>query len=294
MSISIDYFKLKPEFVINSFLIKPGMKIKKEFKYFLVTKDLYTYYLILKNYLKYPYLIFENIYYWFKKAPDGYPIPPSKLIFLVVGNISPKSYLNEGQYVISNMISLLKNCSIDIHNFKRILDFGCGSGRLIRHLHSLNGVELFGTDYNKKLIYWCKKNLPFARFKLNNLSPPIDFNDNIFDFIYSRSIFTHLDESLQKKWMGEFHRILDKNGILLFSTHGDFFIDILTENELREYKSGKLIFKGTEYKGSNYSASFQNNKHVIDKLLSGFNLLSYIPGKSNFKQDIYILKKVID
>ena len=92
--------------------------------------------------------------------------------------------------------------------------------------------------------------------------------------------------------MSEFQRILNKNGILLFSTHGDLFIDTLTEKELKEYKSGKLVFKGDEFIGSNYSASFQNNKHVKEKLLNGFKLLLYFPGESNFEQDIYIIKKI--
>jgi SAM-dependent methyltransferase len=90
---------------------------------------------------------------------------------------------------------------IDLNN-KRILDWGCGPGRIIRHLPNVigSGCEYFGTDYNKKSIDWCSKNLPNIHFNNNSLNAQLPYEDNFFDVIYGISIFTHLSEQLHYDW----------------------------------------------------------------------------------------------
>lgn len=49
---------------------------------------------------------------------------------------------------------------IELKN-QKILDWGCGPGRLIRHLPNIigSGCEYHGTDYNVRSIKWCSENL---------------------------------------------------------------------------------------------------------------------------------------
>ncbi len=238
-----------------------------------------------------PSLLYKDIYYRIKGAPDGYSFPPYQFITLIIGQTSVYSYYEGGKEGIKKIISCLEKCSIDVKDFKKILDFGCGSGRLIRHLSFLKESELYGTDYNQDLIKWCQKKLPFAQFQVNRLEPPLDYESNTFDFIFLRSVFTHIDETLQKKWLKEFCRVLGNNGILLFTTHGDQFLNILSEKEKTEYNSGKLVVKNMEYKGSNLASSFQSPKFVENVLLENFELVSYFPAEKNAEQDLYILRK---
>jgi len=76
----------------------------------------------------------------------------------------------------------------------RILDWGCGPGRIIRHMPELldDKSEIFGTDYNEKSTEWCKTNLPEIDFRTNGLSASLEYDNNYFNVIYGISIFTHL------------------------------------------------------------------------------------------------------
>ncbi|GAB4244277.1 MAG: hypothetical protein Kow0027_03880 [Saprospiraceae bacterium] len=80
---------------------------------------------------------------------------------------------------------------------KKILDWGCGPGRIIRHLPEVinNNCEFFGTDYNPASIEWCSANLPGIHFYNNSLNAQLPFPENTMDLIFGISIFTHLSEN---------------------------------------------------------------------------------------------------
>src|SRR3989304_7134195 len=92
----------------------------------------------------------------------GLPIPPGKLINLVLGSEDISWFLSSGKLGVESMQEILKKNELSLDEFEAILDFGCGVGRVMRHLHHINGPCLFGTDYNQDLIAWCHKNLKFA------------------------------------------------------------------------------------------------------------------------------------
>ena len=66
-----------------------------------------------------------------------------------------------------------------------VLDFGCGSGRLLRHWKASDRLRLHGTDYNADLIAWCQRHYRFARFSVNPLAGPLPYPDASFDFFAS-------------------------------------------------------------------------------------------------------------
>ncbi len=126
-----------------------------------------------------------------------------------------------------------------------ILDWGCGPGRIIRHLPQLldNSCKLYGTDYNKKYIQWCIRNIPGVSFNHNNLQPPLLYSNNMFDIIYGISIFTHLSESMHFAWFNELIRILKPGGILFFTMQGEAFRMKLSESEKNLFDAGKIVVK---------------------------------------------------
>jgi Methyltransferase domain. len=101
----------------------------------------------------------------------------------------------------------------------------------------LKKAKVYGTDYNRKLIDWCRQCLPFAEFETNELSPPLAYRDAQFDFIYAFSVFTHLTESLQQGWLAELSRVLKPGGHLFLTTQGAAFA--------QEYASSDGLLTGT-------------------------------------------------
>lgn len=94
----------------------------------------------------------------FKKNNPNVKLPPDYLIYESF-QINYQKYYTDGKKT-AEWLSRHLGKHIDLKD-KRILDWGCGPGRLIRHLPEIinNGCEFFGTDYNESSIQWCSNNL---------------------------------------------------------------------------------------------------------------------------------------
>jgi SAM-dependent methyltransferase len=104
---------------------------------------------------------------------------------------------------------------------RRALDFGCGAGRILRHLLAEAQVaELHGVDIDEPSIDWLRDNLaPPLHVAVNGERPPLRFGDRHFDLIWAISVFTHITEEWSA-WLLELHRILRPGGLLIASFHG--------------------------------------------------------------------------
>src|ERR1043165_6802310 len=64
-------------------------------------------------------------------APDAYTLPPPGLVFLVTGEFDLNKVYSSGADEIGRLRSALQASDVDAARLRRVLDFGCGSGRLI-------------------------------------------------------------------------------------------------------------------------------------------------------------------
>jgi SAM-dependent methyltransferase len=104
----------------------------------------------------------------------------------------------------------------------RLLDWGCGHGRVARHfIQNWPQAEISGADIDAENIAWCQANLPGGHFLTAPLWPPMAVQDETFDAIFGLSVMTHLTEDAQRAWIDEIHRILKPGGIALISFGGD-------------------------------------------------------------------------
>lgn len=224
---------------------------------------------------------------------DGFPLPPPNLMYDVIASRWQAVFLDSGQTIVDDMAVQLEQHGHPLQGFSSILDFGCGCGRLIRHVKQHTNASLTGSDYNASLISWCQAHLSFASFSVNQLLPPFSFAPASFDFVYARSVFTHLPAETQEAWMTEVHRVMRPGGVFYLTMHGDRIAGGLTENQRTAMQQGELVVLYSSRAGENLCTTYAGNAYVEEKLCTGFDLLGFIPGRDedHLRQDVYLLKK---
>lgn len=211
----------------------------------------------VKQKLKNSYLEFESarikledenkidIYFPYKESDDSYvinkqekdievceqglPVPPVELWLGYGKNV--KEYLHGGQQ-ITNMIEILQKGGFEISNMKRIMDFGCGAGRMVRWLKPYaETAEIWGIDISADHITWAINHLsPPFNFATTTTVPHLPFEEKYFDMIYAGSVFTHIDD-LVESWLLELRRVLSSNGCV--------YITIQDKNSMHLLKTSK-------------------------------------------------------
>jgi ubiquinone/menaquinone biosynthesis C-methylase UbiE len=118
------------------------------------------------------------------------------------------------------MKHILSQSGFLIQPSHRILDFGCGAGRMIRWLgDSVEGCEVWGVDIQSEHIMWCQQHLsPPFKFATVTTAPHLPFEDRYFDLIYCGSVFSHIDD-LADACLLELKRILQPGGRLYITVH---------------------------------------------------------------------------
>lgn len=102
------------------------------------------------------------------------------------------------------------------HNGDKVLDAGCGNGRLYDALKTKK-IEYHGTDPSEKLIEIAKEKFPGIDFKVADILK-MPFPDNYFDKVYSIAVLHHIPSSeLRLKAMEELKRILKPKGLLILT-----------------------------------------------------------------------------
>lgn len=231
------------------------------------------------------------------EAPDGLPLPSPMLRQRVHGAFDAESYLAVSTRVAADVHTLFSSVGYDLNSFERVLDFGCGSGRLLRKLSDLPG-ELHGTDIDSEAIDWCRKNLPFAKSAVNEALPPTNYPDDFFDSVIAISVFTHLDEEMQFVWFAELQRITKPGGVLLLSVHGKVARTTYSEELKNSVKDDSVRFVVGDtgsFKRTALPDFYQDAHHTrayVEKVWSRyFEILRYVEAGINAHHDAVLLRK---
>jgi SAM-dependent methyltransferase len=229
-------------------------------------------------------------------APDHLPIPPSNLVVAVAGTADLAWFLKGGELAAQSIRDVLYRHGVEMSQLAAVLDFGAGCGRVLRHWGDLRRARISGTDYNGALVEWCRENLPFAEVNVNQLTPPLAYDDGEFDLIYALSVFTHLTESLQVSWIAELTRVLEPGGHLIISPHGLSYASRLSPSELRRFQNCELVVKNdTKAPGTNACAAYHPLHYVVESLAADLELVEFAAqgARGNPHQDLYLFQKPI-
>ena len=210
-------------------------------------------------------------------AGDGLPLPPPRLRMTVAGTPGAAWFLESGRLQAAIVEEEIARHGRTIEALGRLLDFGCGCGRVVRHWARLGGPEIHGSDYNRSLVRWCESNLRFARFAVNELRPPLAYEPGSFDLVYGISVLTHLPEELGRAWIVELDRILRPRGLLLVTTHGAGHVDLLGPDERSRYEEGEVVVRWPSTAGTNLCTTFHPEAYVRTRLAPELELVELIP-----------------
>lgn len=209
--------------------------------------------------------------------------PPRGLVFVGYGD-----YKKTGETLVNHIKT---HC--DLKHDSKVLDIGCGIGRLAvpltKELGLKGGYE--GFDIVKQGIKWCNKNIKpnFPNFNflhidlkndLYNLKTSFEarnfvfpYNNNHFDVVIVTSVFTHMMPDDVANYIREIKRVLKNNG-KCFAT---FF---LLNNEIKS-KIDRRGYFNFPHRFGNYSLLDKNVKeanvafeedYLVNELLPTYNL----------------------
>jgi SAM-dependent methyltransferase len=172
------------------------------------------------------------------------PLPPEELAARVGvpdhGDVL-KSYVELGEHARQTILETLPGDWTP--KGKRILDFGCGAGKVLRHLvDDWSEAELEGCDIDRASIEWLEANMsPQVHAFVNGEKPPLEGTpDGRFDLVLAMSVFTHLtDYSLP--WLAELHRVLSDDGLLIASFLGREAYDVYAEGGWDDSRIGMNV-----------------------------------------------------
>lgn len=152
---------------------------------------------------------------------------------------------------------------------------------------------MFGVDWNRRAVRWCRKNLPPADFYRGGLGPPLPEDLAELDLIYAFSVFTHLPEAVQTAWLGELSSRLTDGGLLVLSTRGDAFADQLTDEEKQLYAQGRMVIREPSVAGTNVCAAYHPPGALERLLPEDLEILEHVPAgaRGNPPQDLWVLRR---
>jgi glycosyltransferase involved in cell wall biosynthesis/SAM-dependent methyltransferase len=201
------------------------------------------------------------------------PLPPIEFMKLV-GDAPdlPNVFQKVGRGVIEMM-----RAAHMLQEGTRVLDVGCGCGRMARHLIAEPIGSYTGFDRHPGMIEWCKQNFASqaARFSFHHfdVKSPYDladghrgsidlssfrfpFTDESFDSILLASVFTHLTIEDADHYLTEMARVLSGGGKIMLSV---FFSEGEPhDNGINFFYSPDDFFRRVKEKG--FSAKQIENK----------------------------------
>ncbi|MCX7778744.1 MAG: methyltransferase domain-containing protein [Patescibacteria group bacterium] len=123
----------------------------------------------------------------------------------------------------------------------KILDIGCGNGRLYDLLKE-KSIEYVGIDNSERLVEMAKKKFPMTRSEFLVMDAlNLEFRDEEFDAVFMIAVLPHLpSQKLQIKVLSEAYRVLKIDGYLFLTCWNLWQPKLFFHNFIQRLKKPKL------------------------------------------------------
>jgi cyclopropane fatty-acyl-phospholipid synthase-like methyltransferase len=127
-------------------------------------------------------------------------------------------YFDMGKDAVSHIA--LGCLSARVTSVKRVLDFPCGHGRVLRHLvHFFPGAEFHACDLDVDGLDFCHKTFGATPVPSVEDLTKVRFPGN-YDVIWIGSLFSHTSREITRRWMSHLVQFLSPSGIIVATLHG--------------------------------------------------------------------------
>ena len=106
-----------------------------------------------------------------------------------------------------------------------VLDVGCGTGLAGQALHQFGFAALTGTDISQNMLQQAADKQIYQELTKANLMEPFPYVDNQFDAIVCVGVFSSFDAPQIITILGEFIRVIQEQGYILFTHREDLMAD---------------------------------------------------------------------
>jgi SAM-dependent methyltransferase len=226
--------------------------------------------------------------------PGSARLPPASLRRRVGGVSRRREFLEVGRATCEDIRAALVRLDVDIGSLATWLDFGCGAGRVARHVAALSFVrEIWGIDVDRDAVSWARRHLP-GRYETVSASPPTGLPAGSFDAVCAISVFTHFDESTQRSWLAELHRVMKPGALLIATTNSPSLSssrpDMTDSQRETLFRDGFLFVRGGG-RDFNEETAFQTNEYLRRTWGAFFGQLIFIDYGVGGYQDLSVWKK---
>lgn len=209
---------------------------------------------------------------------NGHTLPAKRFRLCGLEFKDDAYYLASAQREVDRLV---QHCGATQHS--RILDVGCGVGRLATGLISRFGEidQYQGVDVNPAYIRWCQHHVEryhpryhFLHLDVSNerynpqgqalgASFRFPFADGSFDIIYLFSVFSHMDAPDVRIYLREFRRLLRKGAFIFLTAFVEEHVPDVTVNPQDYRHAWQGALHGVRYSRSFFESLVHENDLMI-------------------------------
>jgi ubiquinone/menaquinone biosynthesis C-methylase UbiE len=183
-----------------------------------------------------------------------------------------------------------------IRDNDKVLDIGCGNGRLTKLIEGKN-VDYLGIDYSESLIGIAKEIFPEFKFEAGDLLN-LKQDDNQYDAVLLIAVLHHIpSDKFRNQALKEIFRILKPGGKLLMTNwnlwqprfwhyHFKYFMD--RRRKIHDLDKGDIMREWSGTGNYRYVHSFTKNELFELALANGFKQAENIYVKYSGKESYFL------